>query len=57
MTDTKAASHITDHAFEPKGAWWTLCRHCNIAEAAHRDTKLTEKDRDLAPRAEKRLVV
>jgi hypothetical protein len=33
-------SGITDHAFEPKGEWWTLCRHCNFAESAHRDTTL-----------------
>lgn len=31
-------SGVTDHAFEPKGAWYTLCKHCNLAESAHRET-------------------
>lgn len=26
---------ITDHAFEPVGQWWSLCKHCNLAQAAH----------------------
>jgi len=30
-------SQITDHAFEPRGEWWTLCKHCPLARAAHRD--------------------
>lgn len=29
-----------DHPFEPKGEWWTLCKHCNLAESAHRETTL-----------------
>lgn len=31
-------SGITDHAFEPRGEWWTLCKHCTRAEAAHAET-------------------
>jgi hypothetical protein len=31
-------SVITDHPFEPKGAWFTLCKHCNLAESAHSET-------------------
>lgn len=31
-------SGITDHAFEPKGEWWTLCVHCNFAESAHAES-------------------
>jgi hypothetical protein len=34
----ESPSGITDHAFEPKGAWFTLCRHCNLAESAHAET-------------------
>lgn len=34
-------SGITSHAFEPKGAWYTLCKHCNFAESAHADTTNT----------------
>lgn len=33
-------SGITDHAFEPKGEWWTLCKHCNFAESAHANTTM-----------------
>lgn len=28
----------TDHAFEPKDEWWSLCKHCNFAESAHSET-------------------
>lgn len=31
-------SGITDHPFEPKGLWFTLCVHCNLAESAHAET-------------------
>lgn len=33
-------SNINDHPFEPKGEWWSLCRHCNFAESAHSETSL-----------------
>lgn len=36
----EAPSGVTDHAFEPKGEWWTLCRHCNKAESAHAETAI-----------------
>lgn len=26
---------IDGHAFDPVGKWWSLCRHCNLARAAH----------------------
>jgi hypothetical protein len=35
-----APSIITDHPFEPKGEWWSLCRHCNLAESTHQETTL-----------------
>lgn len=38
-------SGVTDHPFEPKGEWYTLCgyrmsdgRMCNLAESAHDET-------------------
>lgn len=31
---------ITNHAFEPEDAWWTVCRVCGLAEAAHETTTL-----------------
>lgn len=34
----EAPSGVTDHAFEPKAEWWTLCKHCNLAESAHAET-------------------
>jgi len=40
MTDTIHASIVTDHAFEPKGDWYTLCKHCNLGESAHRETSI-----------------
>lgn len=40
-------SGITDHPFEPKGEWWSLCGFCkadgnlcNLAESAHKETTL-----------------
>lgn len=33
-------SMITSHPFEPRGEWYTLCKHCSLAESAHKETKL-----------------
>lgn len=33
-----APAIISDHPFRPRGKWWTLCRHCGLAEAAHART-------------------
>lgn len=38
-------SGITDHPFEPKGLWFTLCLHCNLAESAHAETTLKRPER------------
>jgi hypothetical protein len=34
-------SIITDHPFDPKGEWWSLCQHkgCNLARSAHKEVK------------------
>lgn len=37
-------SGITDHAFEPRGEWYTLCKHCGRAEAAHEETTIDWRD-------------
>ena len=29
------SSLITDHAYEPIDQWWSLCKHCRLAQAAH----------------------
>lgn len=42
MSDSVEASHITDHHFEPTGAWWTVCKHCKLAEAAHQMTTVMQ---------------
>lgn len=34
-------SGITDHPFEPKGLWFTLCKVCNLAESAHAETTIS----------------
>jgi hypothetical protein len=34
----QAPSIVNDHPFEPKGEWWSLCVHCNLAESAHAET-------------------
>lgn len=34
----ESPSGITDHPFEPRGEWWTLCKHCSRAQAAHAET-------------------
>lgn len=41
----EAPSAISDHAYEPRGAWYTVCRICNLAEAAHTETTLDWRDR------------
>lgn len=42
MIMTKAIEHgdtpsslITDHPYEPIDQWWSLCKHCRLAQAAH----------------------
>jgi hypothetical protein len=36
----EAPSQIVDHPFEPRGEWYTLCKHCGLAESAHKETTL-----------------
>lgn len=40
----EAPSGITDHAFEPRREWYTLCKHCGYAEAAHAETTINARD-------------
>lgn len=40
----EAPSQIVDHAFEPRGAWYTQCRHCGLAMAAHSETTIDPRD-------------
>jgi len=34
-------SPVTGHAFVPREQWWSLCKICGFAEAAHEETTLT----------------
>jgi hypothetical protein len=34
----ESPSVVEDHPYESKGEWWDLCRHCNLAESAHRES-------------------
>lgn len=43
MTADAAVQHVASHAFEPIGAWWTRCRHCRLAEAAHQTTTAAQE--------------
>lgn len=46
MTKEVPSSHdegpaiINDHAFDPRGKWWDLCKHCGLARASHRDSTI-----------------
>lgn len=31
----EAPSQVNNHPFEPRGAWWSLCKTCGLARAAH----------------------
>lgn len=35
-------SGITDHAFVPRGEWYTLCLQCGFAQAAHAETTVDQ---------------
>lgn len=45
----EAPAIISDHPFEPRGEWWSLCRHCGLAMPAHAETTVDAKDH-IAPR-------
>lgn len=40
----EAPANKTDHPFEPRAEWWTLCKICGFAESAHSETTLTSRD-------------
>jgi len=53
--DTHASAQITDHAFEPVGEWWSVCKHCRIGRAAHAEavsSEVTDDDPQPLPVAE-----
>lgn len=40
----EAPSPVDDHAFEPRGEWYTVCVHCGLAMAAHSETTVDPLD-------------
>lgn len=30
---------ITDHKYAPMSEWWTTCRYCRLAQAAHAESE------------------
>lgn len=45
VTHDEAPAIISDHAFEPRTEWWSLCKHCGLAEAAHSETTVDHRKR------------
>lgn len=43
VVEDETPSGVTDHAFSPKGLWYTLCSKCNLAESAHTTTTVDHK--------------
>jgi hypothetical protein len=37
-------SNITDHPFEPRDKWWSLCKVCGLAQAAHAATTIDSSE-------------
>lgn len=33
--EDEAPPAVDNHPFEPRGAWWSLCKVCGLARAAH----------------------
>lgn len=36
----EASPGVGDHPFDPSGEWWSLCKHCGLARAAHRSSTI-----------------
>jgi hypothetical protein len=42
-THDEAPAIISDHPFEPRGEWWSLCKHCGLAQAAHSSSTINSR--------------
>lgn len=40
----EAPPEILDHPFEPRGQWWSLCKHCGLAQAAHSSSTINTQE-------------
>lgn len=38
--EDEASPGVGDHPFDPKGEWWSLCKHCGLARAAHKTSTI-----------------
>lgn len=52
----EAPAIISDHKFSPRGEWWSLCKHCRLAESAHLETELRYVGDDMEPEVEDQVV-
>lgn len=41
--EDEAPPSVGDHPFEPRGKWWTLCKVCGLARAAHSSSTIDER--------------
>lgn len=41
--EDEAPPGVDDHPFEPRGAWWSLCKTCGLARAAHSSSVIDER--------------
>jgi hypothetical protein len=39
-----APSVINDHPFVPQDEWWSLCKHCGLAQAAHSSSTINTQE-------------
>lgn len=40
MAHDEAPAIISNHPFVPRGQWWSLCKVCGLAQAAHAETTI-----------------
>jgi hypothetical protein len=38
--DEPVGGLITDHKYAPMNEWWTRCRYCRLAQAAHAESEI-----------------
>lgn len=36
----EASPGVGDHPFDPRGEWWSLCKHCGLARVAHKTSTI-----------------
>ncbi len=41
--EDEAPPGVDDHPFEPRGRWYSLCKHCGLARAAHSSSTIDDR--------------